>query len=99
MAVEAALADTLGIEQWAAVIGGSMGGMRVLEWAVSLPDRVPRAAIIAVGATATADEIALCSLQTRAIETDPKFRGGDYYDAAPATAPAVDFWSREASAT
>jgi homoserine O-acetyltransferase len=85
--VEAALADTLGIEQWAGVIGGSMGGMRVLEWAVSLPERVARAAIIAVGATATADEIALCSLQVRAIETDPKFRGGDYYDAAPGDGP------------
>ncbi len=85
--VEAALADTLGIQRWAGVVGGSMGGMRVLEWAVSLPERVARAAIIAVGATATADEIALCSLQVRAIETDPKFRGGDYYDAAPGDGP------------
>ena len=84
---EAALADALGIHRWAAVIGGSMGGMRVLEWAVSLPERVARAAIIAVGATATAEEIALCSLQVRAIETDPKFRCGDYYDAAPGDGP------------
>jgi homoserine O-acetyltransferase len=79
--VEAAFTDTLGIERWAAVVGGSMGGQRALEWAVSFPHRVPRAVIIACGARATAEEIALCSLQIRAIESDPRFQGGDYYDA------------------
>ncbi|MBS1691687.1 MAG: homoserine O-acetyltransferase [Actinobacteria bacterium] len=85
--VEAALADRLGIARWAAVIGGSMGGQRALEWAVSFPARVPRAVILACGAQATAEEIALCSLQIRAIRSDPRFRGGDYYDAAAGDGP------------
>jgi homoserine O-acetyltransferase len=80
--VEAALADQLGIERWYSVVGGSMGGQRALEWAVKYPDRVPRAVVIATGAAATAEQIALCSLQIRAIEADPYFRGGDYYDDA-----------------
>lgn len=82
VAVEAALADALGIDQWACVVGGSMGGMRVLEWCVGYPDRVRRAAVLAVGAAATAEQIALCSLQVRAIRNDPAFAGGDYYAAA-----------------
>jgi homoserine O-acetyltransferase len=79
IAVEAALADELGIDRWACVVGGSMGGQRALEWAVTYPERVPHAVILACGAAATAEEIALCSLQIRAIESDPNFRGGDYY--------------------
>jgi homoserine O-acetyltransferase len=79
VAVEAGLADALGIEAWAAVIGGSMGGMRVLEWCVMYPDRVRRAVVLAVGASATADEIALSALQIRAIRADASFHGGDYY--------------------
>jgi homoserine O-acetyltransferase len=79
VAVEVALADQLGIAQWAGVIGGSMGGMRVLEWCVGAPERVARAVVLAVGAAASADQIALCSLQVRAIRTDPAFHGGDYY--------------------
>jgi homoserine O-acetyltransferase len=79
--IEAAFATQLGIHRWMAVVGGSMGGQRALEWAVSFPDRVPLAVIIACGAQATAEEIALCSLQIRAIQSDPAFRGGDYYDA------------------
>lgn len=85
--VECALAHHLGIDQWSAVIGGSMGGQRALEWAVSFPDRVPRVVVIACGAQATAEEIALVSLQTRAIRADPLFRGGDYYDAKPGDGP------------
>ena len=80
VAVEVALADHLGIDRWAAVVGGSMGGMRVLEWCVGYPDRVDRAVVLAVGAAATAEQIALCSLQVRAIRSDPAFAGGDYYD-------------------
>ena len=83
----AALADQLGIERWAAVVGGSMGGQRALEWAVAFPERVPCAVIVACGARATAEEIALCSLQVRAIRADPCFCGGDYYDAAPGDGP------------
>jgi homoserine O-acetyltransferase/O-succinyltransferase len=77
--VEVGLADVLGIDAWACVIGGSMGGMRVLEWCAGHPERVRRAVVLAVGAGATADQIALCSLQIRAIRQDPAFAGGDYY--------------------
>jgi homoserine O-acetyltransferase len=80
--VEASFADHLGIASWYSVIGGSMGGMRAVEWAVKYRDRVPRAVIVACGAAATAEQIALCSLQIRAIEADPHFHGGDYYDSA-----------------
>jgi homoserine O-acetyltransferase len=85
--VEAALADRLGIGRWKAVIGGSMGGMRALEWAVGFPERVERAVVVAVGARATAEQIALCSVQVRAIKADPEWRGGDYYDAPPGGGP------------
>ena len=79
VAVEAAFATHLGIERWAGVVGGSMGGMRVLEWCVGPPDGVARAGVLAVGAAASAEQIALCSLQVRAIRSDPAFAGGDYY--------------------
>lgn len=79
VAAEALLADHLGIDRWAAVVGGSMGGMRVLEWCVGFPERVARAAVLAVGAAATAEQIALCSVQSRAVRLDPDFAGGDYY--------------------
>jgi homoserine O-acetyltransferase len=87
--VEAALADRLGVGTWYGVVGGSMGAMRVLEWAVGFPERVGRAIVVAVGARASAEQIALCSVQNRAIEADPKWRGGDYYDAAPGDGPHV----------
>jgi homoserine O-acetyltransferase len=87
VALEAALADHLGVERWHAVVGGSMGGMRVLEWAVGQRERVARAVVISVGAQATAEEIALCHVQMRAIRADPKWRGGDYYDAVAGDGP------------
>ncbi len=80
VAVEVALADQLGIDRWACLVGGSMGGMRVLEWCVGQPERVARAVVLAVGAAASADQIALCSLQIRAIRSDAAFHGGDYYE-------------------
>lgn len=85
--VEAALSDALGVAQWAAVLGGSMGGMRVLEWAIEHPSRVARALVLATGARATADQIGLQTTQIHAINADPAFRGGDYYDAAPGEGP------------
>jgi homoserine O-acetyltransferase len=87
VAVEAAMADALGIDRWAAVIGGSMGGMRALEWAVGHPDRLELAVVVACGAAASAEEIGLCSVQNEAIRADPAFRGGDYYGAAPGEGP------------
>ena len=64
-----------------------MGGMRALEWAVGHPDRLERAVVVACGAAASAEQIALCSVQNEAIRADPAFRGGDYYDAAPGEGP------------
>jgi homoserine O-acetyltransferase len=84
---QAALADRLGIDRWAAVIGGSMGGMQSLEWAVSFPERMERVAVIAAPPFSTADQIALNSVQIEAIRTDPLFRGGLYYDAEDGDGP------------
>jgi homoserine O-acetyltransferase/O-succinyltransferase len=89
VALEVALTDALGIDRWYALVGGSMGGMRVLEWAVGHRERVARAVVISVGAQATAEEIALCHVQMRAIRADPNWRGGDYYDAPPRLGPHV----------
>lgn len=80
VAVEAHVADTLGIQRWAAVIGGSMGAMRALEWPVMFPDRVARSVVLASTAYATAEQIAWCTPQLAAIESDPFWAGGDYYD-------------------
>jgi len=76
--VEASLADALGIDRWACVVGGSMGGMRALEWAVALPDRVETLFFLASGAVATADQIGTQTTQQTAIRSDPRWRGGDY---------------------
>ena len=79
VAVEVALANELKVRRWAAVVGGSMGGMRALEWSVGFPERVERAIVLAVSAAASAEQIALCSLQIRAVRSDPAFGQGDYY--------------------
>jgi len=80
VAAEAALADRLGISVWAAVLGGSMGGMRALEWAVTYPERVRRCIVLGCSAYASAEQIAWCQPQLLAIRQDPDFAGGDYYD-------------------
>jgi homoserine O-acetyltransferase len=87
VAVEALLADELGIGSFVAVIGGSMGGMRALEWAITFPARVGAALVLATGAAATADQIGTQTAQILAITQDPGWRGGDYYDAAAGTGP------------
>jgi homoserine O-acetyltransferase len=84
---QAAFSDVIGIDRWAAVIGGSMGGMQSLEWAVSYPDRVERVAVIAAPPDSTADQIALNSVQIEAIRTDPLFRSGHYYEAKAGDGP------------
>lgn len=87
VAVQLALTDALGIDRWAAVIGGSMGGMQSLEWAVSHPDRVARVAVLAAPARSSADQIALNSVQLEAVKMDPTYNGGDYYEAADGDGP------------
>ena len=79
--VEALLSDLLGVRRWAMVVGSSMGGQRALEWGVQFPERVARLAVVASNAATTAEQIALAHTQILAIETDPHFNGGDYYDA------------------
>ncbi len=86
---EAALADVLGIRCFAAVIGGSMGGMRALEWLVMYPERVRSAVLLATCATASADQIGTQTAQIHAITSDPGWRGGDYHDAGPGQGPHV----------
>jgi homoserine O-acetyltransferase len=81
------LSDRLGIDRWAAVIGGSMGGMHALEWAIEQPARVERAVFIAAPPCTTADQIALNSVQLEAIRSDPAFQGGDYYDSPDGNGP------------
>ncbi len=85
---EQRVTDHLGIDAWAAVIGGSMGAMRVLEWAVMFPDRVRGIAPLAVSATATADQVAIQSIQLLAIRSDPAWQGGDYLLDPDGSAPA-----------
>ena len=74
----AALA-ALGIHRVAAVVGGSMGGARALEWMVGHPDRVRAGLVLAVGARATADQIGTQTTQVAAIKADPNWQGGDYH--------------------
>ncbi|PLW70546.1 homoserine O-acetyltransferase [Streptomyces sp. SCUT-3] len=87
VAAEAGLADALGIESWALVVGGSMGGMRALEWAVTRPRRVRSLLLLACTAAASAEQIAWAGVQLRAIRSDPGWRGGDYHDAGPGRGP------------
>lgn len=89
VAVERLLADHLGIARWASVIGGSMGGMRALEWLVASPERVGSGLVLAVGAVASADQIATQTTQTLAITSDPGWRGGDYHRARPGQGPTT----------
>ena len=77
--VETVLADALGVEAWALVVGGSMGGMRALEWAVGHPARVQRLVVLASTAEASGDQIAWCAPQLAAIRSDPAWQGGDYH--------------------
>jgi homoserine O-acetyltransferase len=80
VAAEVAFSDGLGIKKYQLAVGPSLGGMRSLEWAVQLPERVGAICTIGSSAVATGDQIGTCSIQIRAIKTDPHFYGGDYYD-------------------
>ena len=81
------LTDMLGIPKWHAVIGGSMGGMQVLEWGITFPERVNAIVPVATCVYATAQQIAWGAIGRRAIKLDPKWRGGEYYDAEPGDGP------------
>ena len=76
---QAMLLDHLGIERLSAAVGGSMGGMQVLQWAATYPDRVRSAVVIASAARHSAQNIAFHEVGRQAIMADPKWRGGDYY--------------------
>jgi homoserine O-acetyltransferase len=76
---QARLADRLGIRQFAAVIGGSLGGMQALQWSLAFPERVRHVFAIAAAPRLTAQNIAFNDVARNAILTDPDFHGGDYY--------------------
>ncbi|GEL20314.1 homoserine O-acetyltransferase MetX [Pseudonocardia asaccharolytica] len=80
VAAEVPLADALGVDVWHGVVGGSMGGMRALEWAVMRPHRVRNVVVLAAAAEASADQVGLCRIQIDAIRADPYWCGGDYHD-------------------
>jgi homoserine O-acetyltransferase len=76
---QAALADRLGIAQWAAVVGGSLGGMNAMQWAIDLPQRVRHCVMVAVAPRLSAQNIAFNEVSRQAIRSDPDFRDGHYY--------------------
>lgn len=75
---QAILADSLGIAQWAAVVGGSLGGMQALQWAISLPERLRHVLIIAAAPKLSAQNIAFNEVARTAIKSDPDFHDGHY---------------------
>ncbi len=77
--VQARLADHLGIDQWAAVVGGSLGGMQVLQWSVDYPERLRHAVVIASAPKLSAQNIAFNEVARQSILTDPDFHGGRFY--------------------
>ncbi len=83
----AAFADAIGVERFHTVIGGSMGGMHALEWAIMHPERLQRLAVIAAPPVTTADQIGLNLVQLEAIRSDPAWRGGHYYDSPDGVGP------------
>ncbi len=88
--VQKQLIDHLGIKKLSNVVGGSMGGMQVLEWAVQFPDMVKSAAVIAATARITPQQIAFHEVGRNAIYSDPNWKNGEYYDnEAPAKGLAV----------
>jgi homoserine O-acetyltransferase len=76
---QARLADVLGIERWAAVMGGSLGGMQALSWAIQYPERLAHCIAIASAPKLSAQNIAFNEVARTAIRSDPDFHGGDYY--------------------
>ncbi len=77
---QARLADQLGIERWAAVIGGSLGGMQAMQWTISYPERVRHCLAIASAPKLSAQNIAFNEVARQAILTDPEFHGGHFQE-------------------
>ena len=77
---QAMLAEHLDIKQWAAVIGGSLGGMQALQWSISFPDQIRHAIVIAAAPKLSAQNIAFNEVARQAIMSDPNFFEGHYYD-------------------
>lgn len=82
---QACLADRLGIERFAAVVGGSLGGMQVLQWTLTYPERIANAVVIAATPKLSAQNIAFNEVARQAIRSDPDYHGGWYaeHDTAP----------------
>ncbi|WP_422749826.1 homoserine O-acetyltransferase MetX [Mycobacterium sp. WMMD1722] len=99
--VEADLAAlrALGVSEVAAVVGGSMGGARALEWIVGHPDTVRAALVLAVGARATADQIGTQCTQVAAIKADPDWCAGDYHGSGRAPSRGLEIARRFAHLT
>lgn len=76
---QARVADVLGIRKFAAVMGGSLGGMQALQWSIAYPERVAHCVCIASTPKLSAQNIAFNEVARRAIVTDPDFHGGDFY--------------------
>jgi len=88
---QARLADYLGIECWAAVIGGSLGGMQAMRWSLEFPQRIRHCIVIAAALKLSAQNLAFNEVARQAIESDPEFVGGDYqeHNTAPARGLAL----------
>lgn len=80
VAVQARFADRLGIDCWAAVVGGSIGGMQALDWTLQFPERTRHALVIASTHSLSAQNIAFNEVARQAILSDPDFHGGHYYE-------------------
>jgi homoserine O-acetyltransferase len=78
VAAQARLADHLGVDTWAAVLGGSLGGMQALEWSLQFPERIRHALVIASAPKLSAQNIAFNEVARQAIISDPDFHGGHY---------------------
>ena len=77
---EVAFSDAIGVKKYRLAVGPSLGGMRALEWAIQLPERIGAICTIGSSAVATGDQIGTASIQIRAIKSDPNFNKGDYYE-------------------
>jgi len=80
VSAQAKLADALGIQTWAAVVGGSLGGMQAMQWSIDYPTRLRHAVLVASAAKLSAQNIGFNDVARQAIRTDPDFHDGRYYE-------------------